>query len=204
MPGPGPVDRPGPVAFLPRRRPVAGLITLVTVVMVTAVTGCGLLAGDDGSGHEGLQLEPNGTVVRVVDGDTVVVETDGTEERARLIGIDTPESVREDHPVECFGPEASSRLEQLLPPGTPIYLERDVEPRDMYNRLLVYVRRADDGLHVNRDQIAQGYGEASPYPPNTALSDELAAAEQAARTHGLGLWGECGGPDVPVGPPPDQ
>ncbi len=47
----------------------------------------------------------------------------------RLIGIDTPESVSESVPVECFGPEAKHRTAELLPAGTAVVLERDVEAR---------------------------------------------------------------------------
>ena len=54
----------------------------------------------------------------------------GAEESVRLIGIDTPESVARDRPVECFGAEAAQRLAELLPPGTVVRLTRDVEPRD--------------------------------------------------------------------------
>jgi micrococcal nuclease len=147
-------------------------------------------------------VEANATVVRVVDGDTLVVDIAGDEESVRLIGLDTPESVAPTRPVECYGTEASERMEKIVPPGTPVRLERDIEARDMYDRLLAYVYRAEDGLHVNADQITQGYAEALPYPPNTAIADELAAAERDARTAQAGLWAACGSADVPVGPPP--
>jgi micrococcal nuclease len=141
------------------------------------------------------------TVARVIDGDTVVLAIGGAEEPARLIGIDTPESVAPGRPVECYGPEASTRLGDLLPPGTAVDVTRDVEPRDRYDRLLVYLHRTADGLFVNAAQVADGYAEASDFPPNSAHRAELARAEQASRTAGLGLWGACGGPDVAVGPP---
>ena len=86
---------------------------------------------------------PAGTaiVVHPVDGDTIVVDIDGVEEPVRFIGIDTPESVAPDRPVECFGPEAKARTAELLPEGTVVRLERDVEARDRYDRLLAYVIR---------------------------------------------------------------
>jgi len=139
--------------------------------------------------------------VRVVDGDTLVADVRGAEERVRLIGIDTPETVAPNRPVECFGPEASHRLKDLLPPGTTIRLERDVDPRDAYDRMLAYVYRADDGLFVNAAQVADGYAEAKEYPPNTAWRPQLDQAEQAARTSGAVLWGTCGGADTPAAPP---
>jgi len=150
------------------------------------------------------------TVVRVVDGDTVVVDLGGTEEPVRLIGIDTPESVARDRPNECFGAEASLRLQALLPPGTAVRLTRDVEPRDVYDRLLGYVERTSDGLFVNAAQVAEGFAEAKHYPPNTTHRTEFERAERAARQAGLGLWAACGGPDVALvpggvpGPPPGQ
>ena len=147
---------------------------------------------------------PNATVVSVVDGDTLVAEIDGKQERVRLIGIDTPESVALDRPVECYGKEASDRIEDLLPPGTPIRLERDIEARDRYERLLAYVYRAEDGLHVNLDQVARGYAEAMPYPPNTALQADFNAAERQARAAASGLWAVCGRADIPIGPPPSR
>lgn len=147
-------------------------------------------------------VEPNAAVLDVVDGDTLLVDIDGHEEPVRLIGIDTPESVAPNRPVECYGNEASERLKMLIPPDTPVRLERDVEARDMYDRVLAYVYRAADGLHVNLDQVERGYAEAMPYPPNTALQSGFATAEQEARANDAGLWGTCGGPDVPVDPPP--
>jgi endonuclease YncB( thermonuclease family) len=141
------------------------------------------------------------TVARVIDGDTVVLAIGGAEEPARLIGIDTPESVAPGRPVECYGPEASARLGDLLPPGTAVDVTRDVEPRDRYDRLLVYLHRTADGLFVNAAQVADGYAEASDFPPNSAHRTELSRAEHPARTAGLGLWGACGGPDVAAEPP---
>jgi micrococcal nuclease len=145
-------------------------------------------------------VDGNAEVVRVVDGDTVEVTIDGEPEpeTVRLIGIDTPESVARDRPNECFGDEASARTADLLPEGTPVRLERDVEARDRYGRLLAYVRRSSDGLLVNHDLVAGGYAEASSYPPNTARDAELAAAQAEARRARAGLWGACGSADVPV------
>ena len=99
-----------------------------------------------------------------------MVRIGGAEESVRLIGIDTPESVARDRPVECFGPEAKARTAELLPKGTAVLLERDVEARDKYDRLLAYVIRADDGVLVNLALVEEGYAEsfpvrAQPRPP---------------------------------------
>ena len=139
------------------------------------------------------------TVVEVVDGDTVVVDLSGQHETLRLIGVDTPETVDPDQPPECFGAEASAHTKELLPAGTEIRLTRDVEARDRYDRLLVYVERAEDGLFVNLDLVAGGWADDYPYPPNVAHQREFALAVSQARAEGLGLWTTCGNADTPTG-----
>ena len=142
---------------------------------------------------------PNAAVERVIDGDTLVAEIGGRSETVRLIGIDAPESVAPTRPVQCFGKEASQYLDALLPAGTEITLVRDVEARDVYDRLLGYVVRSRDGLFVNLELVAAGYAAAFNYPPNNHHATSFARAETDAVTAGQGLWSVCGGPDVPVG-----
>src|SRR3954451_24306016 len=94
-----------------------------------------------GSAHSSTPTEnrapaANATIVRVIDGDTVDVTIGGRDEHVRLIGIDTPETKKPNTPIQCYGPEASAFTEELLPPGTPVRVERDVEARDDYGRLL--------------------------------------------------------------------
>ena len=139
------------------------------------------------------------TVVEVVDGDTVVVDLAGRQETLRLIGIDTPETVDPDQPPECWGAEASAHTKALLPAGTAVRLTRDVEARDRYDRLLVYVERTEDGLFVNLDLVAGGWADDYPFPPNVAHQRDFALAASRARADGLGLWGTCGEADTPAG-----
>jgi micrococcal nuclease len=129
--------------------------------------------------------------VRVVDGDTVVVRIDGADEKVRLLGIDTPETVDPRRPVQCFGKEASRRTKELLPEGAEVRLERDVEPRDAYDRLLAYVYRADDGTFVNLALLEEGFAQTLTITPNVAYADRFAAAAREARDAGRGLWGAC-------------
>ena len=141
-------------------------------------------------------LKANGTVTHLVDGDTVdVAFSTGTgkpsTERIRLIGIDTPETKRPDTPVECFGREASSALAALIPIGTAVLIERDVEERDRYGRLLGYVFRASDGLFVNHEMVRAGMATAYTFPPNIAYVDVFAAAGDASRAAAAGLWSRC-------------
>jgi micrococcal nuclease len=176
---------------------VPRLTMICFAASVALATGCGV-----GEMHTEREPAPPGTarVVRPVDGDTIVVDIDGQEEPVRLIGIDTPESVAQDRPVECFGPEAKARTAELLPRGTLVRLERDVEARDRYDRLLAYVVRDEDGVFINRLLVEEGFAESIAYPPNTTRQGELDTAEAAARGQRRGLWNTCGGTDVPLAP----
>lgn len=167
---------------------LAAIPSLLVVCVACGSTGPPVTAGLPG--------EPNAVVQRVVDGDTLVIESGGVEERIRLIGIDTPESVKAGTEVECYAKEASANTEELLPEGTAVVLERDVEVRDRYDRLLAYVYRASDGLFVNLAMVDQGFAQPAPYPPNVAHTGEFAAAGRDARANGRGLWGACGGDDL--------
>ena len=163
------------------RQPTHPGRALLVLACLWGMAGC---AGPSTPGSDGDALEANATLERVVDGDTIVVETDGAEERVRLIGINTPESVDPRRPVMCFGEEASSHLTELLPAGAPLRLERDVEARDRYDRLLAYVYRAVDGEFVNLAMVDDGFAEPSPYPPNVAHRSEFSAAASRARQRG--------------------
>jgi micrococcal nuclease len=127
-------------------------------------------------------------VVRIVDGDTLVV-TGGV--RVRLIGIDTPESVDPRRPVECFGKEAAAALGRLVPAGTPVRLSYDVERTDRFGRTLAYVHRRPDGLFVNAALVEQGFAQPATYPPNVAHAREFVAMAGQARQANAGLWRAC-------------
>ena len=173
---------------------VAALVGVLAVAVFAYRHGTGEGEADgDGSGAAG-----NGSVVKVIDGDTLVVRLGSGDEHLRLIGIDTPESVATDRPNECYGKEASARLAELLPPGTEVRVERDVEPRDRYDRLLGYLYRVGDGLFVNQDMVAKGFAIAKAFPPNTMFEPPLEAAEAEARNATAGLWSACGSADVPL------
>jgi micrococcal nuclease len=127
------------------------------------------------------------TVVRTVDGDTVVL--DGNE-KVRLIGINTPESVDPRRPVQPFGKEAAAFTRRLLE-GRRVRVERDVEPRDRYGRSLAYLH-LEDGTHVNLLLVEEGYASAYRYPPNVRYADAFRAAERRAREGRKGLWAAGG------------
>ena len=159
---------------------------VAVAVIAVVVTACSGTAARPTSGSGA-----NATVERVVDGDTIIVRAGGRRERVRLIGIDTPESVKPNTPVQCFAIEASNRTKALLPPGTPVRLVGDVEQRDRYKRLLAYVYRARDDLFVNLVLAREGYAVPYTFPPNVAHTAEFVAAAAEARDAHRGLWSAC-------------
>ncbi len=129
-------------------------------------------------------------VTRVVDGDTIKVLIDGEEESVRLIGVDTPETVHPNKPVECFGKEASAFTKKELE-GTSIGLEGDLSQGDVdgYGRLLRYVI-TEDGLNFNEVLIFEGYAYEYTYDDPYMYQEEFKKAQEQAQLHARGLWAE--------------
>ncbi|MSX01922.1 MAG: thermonuclease [Actinobacteria bacterium] len=163
----------------------------IACCLAIAIAGSLAACGSNSTGGAGGSL--NGSVIRVVDGDTIIVRLDGSDERVRYIGIDTPETVAPGRSVGCFGPQAS-KANKALVEGRDVRLVLDSEPRDRYGRLLAYVYLAADGASgrfVNRELVAGGYATAREYPPNTSHAAEFGELEAKARAANRGLWGSC-------------
>lgn len=140
-------------------------------------------------------------VVRVVDGDTLEVRIGGQVATVRIIGVDTPETVDPRQPVMCYGPEASAYTRQLVDQaGGHVLLEKDVSETDRYGRLLRYVwlEHPDGRRMLNYELVAQGYAQASTYPPDVRHQELFLQAQREAQAAGRGLWGACGGFGVPA------
>lgn len=120
-------------------------------------------------------------VVRVIDGDTIVVALDGFEYHVRYVGIDTPER------GEPFYQAATDANEQLVGGGTVI-LVRDISDTDRYDRLLRYIY-LPDGTFVNGELVRMGLAQAKMYRPDVAFNDLLESLESEARAAGNGMWG---------------
>jgi micrococcal nuclease len=127
-------------------------------------------------------------VVRVVDGDTVEVLLDGSEEDVRYIGVDTPETVKPGTPVQCFGPQAS-RFNHRLVERRRVRLVFDRERRDVYGRLLAYVYLGE--RFVNAELARRGLARTLTIPPNDRFAGRFKRLQTAAARAGRGLWGDC-------------
>lgn len=158
-------------------------------LVALAITGCVGGSDDPAPG--------NATVSRIVDGDTIEVVLNGSTERVRLIGIDTPEIAHDafgDRPAndaECFGDEATAFITSLVPVGATVRLERDVVGRDDYGRLLAYVYRESDGVFVNYEMVRQGFAQPMSIPPNTTYRALMVQAARDAADDRAGLWSAC-------------
>jgi micrococcal nuclease len=130
-------------------------------------------------------------VNEVVDGDTIWVEGATGREKIRFIGMDTPETKHPTKPVECYGPQASERLRELLE-GESIYLQADPTQgmQDTYGRTLAYVWRSD-GLLTNLEMVREGYAREYTYDDAYAYQDAFRTAQSSAQSEANGLWGAC-------------
>ena len=128
-------------------------------------------------------------VVRVVDGDTFSATNKKEEIKIRLIGVDTPETVHPNKPVEAYGKEASQFLKNLLK-GESVYLH--ITSKDKYGRTLAYVYRSPDGLFVNAEIVRQGYGHAYTRFPFEYM-EQFRQLEKFARENQKGLWADSRG-----------
>lgn len=137
-------------------------------------------------------------VIRVVDGDTIIVNRGYGEERLRLILADTPETVHPNKPVEAYGKEASNFTKSKLENKT-VYLQQDVSDKDRYDRLLRYVwLKKPSSNEPNKDEIkkyminailiAEGYGQIATFPPDVKYVEYFKELETNARNNNLGLW----------------
>jgi len=183
-------------------RPAARL-ALAALAALTAA-GCGGGGGDAGERvpdallatvPDDRALAVTARVERVVDGDTLVARVGDDRLRVRLLGVDTPESVKPDAPVECFGPEAARRAQELLPEGSEAVLETDPggERQDDFGRLLAYVTPAGAARSANETLLREGYADLYVYRRQDPFARVRAfrAARDDARRAGRGLWGAC-------------
>jgi len=149
-------------------------------------------------------------LVRVTDGDTIVVTWEGREEKVRLIGMDTPEKYMSDklkrdaersplsiEELRELGKEASAYTASLLT-DKPLYLEFDATERDRYGRVLAYVYTHDPlgewqfggerFSQVNLDIVQGGWAEPLTLPPNVRYAEDYVTASRKAKQANRGMW----------------
>ncbi|MBX7137770.1 MAG: thermonuclease family protein [Oligoflexia bacterium] len=178
------------------RRKIAQLIVL-GLMALGGFLGAHQISAD---AKPGASAGERATVVRLVDGDTMVVEIAHKRERLRLIGIDTPESkdndkaekearrtARDLNTILALGRRSFEFTQSKLPPGTEVALEFDTSPRDKYGRLLAYVY-LPDGTMLNQLLVREGYARLFTDDFNHRYRDLLAKEYSDARRAKRGLW----------------
>lgn len=183
----------------------AAAAIVAVVVLLGLAVALRLAAPDADSGTDGAGWAaglPEGVeparVVRHVDGDTLrLVGREGSqllpdddETAVRLLEIDTPETGRSGGREECFADEATRALEELAPVGADVWVERDRDLHDPYDRMLLYLW-TDEGEMVNLELVREGYAVAVLFEPNDRYIEQMRDAEQEARRHERGLWAAC-------------
>ena len=179
-------------------------ISMILLTYVLALTAWGIFP-----------MRAEGTdsalVSRVVDGDTLVIQLNGQEEKVRLIGVDTPElhesqklyrdaqrSGQDTTQIQALGRRASDFVKTLVRSGEQISLEYDQQQRDKYGRLLAFVWLADGRL-LNEVIICEGYSPAfTRYPYHREYQERFRTCAQQARVAGKGLWSDNAFPSTPV------
>jgi micrococcal nuclease len=129
-------------------------------------------------------------VIRVIDGDTIVVSPN---EKVRLIGVDTPETVHPKRAVQCFGKDAKEFTRSMVERQS-IRLVLDESNaahrhRDKYGRTLAYAY-LEDGTMLNAELIRRGYAHAYTRFPFRYIV-EFRQLERIARSQAVGLWASC-------------
>lgn len=123
-------------------------------------------------------------VKRVVDGDTFETSKG---EKVRLIGVNTPETVKPGSAVEKFGKEGSEFSKKRLT-GQTVYLFKDTGEKDKYGRLLCYVFIHGDPVMYNETLVREGYANVMTIQPNVMYQDTFLKLEREARKAKRGLW----------------
>ncbi|MFN2132164.1 MAG: thermonuclease family protein, partial [Anaerolineae bacterium] len=126
-------------------------------------------------------------VLRVIDGDTIVVEMDGVQYRVRYIGIDTPETHHPTDGADNYGFEATEANRSFVPEGSEVVLQRDISETDMYGRLLRYV--FVDNVLVNAELVRMGLARVLFYEPDVRYEGEIKRAKAEAVAARRGIYG---------------
>ena len=137
--------------------------------------------GGERAAYRGLE----GTVVRVVDGDTIHVRVGTRVEKVRYIGVNAPEVHHPTKGVEPGGREAAA-VNRRLVQDQAVRLELDVQERDRYGRLLAYVWIG--GVMINAELVRLGYAQVMTVPPNVRYQEMFLKLQREAHQAGRGLW----------------
>lgn len=173
--------------------PIIAVAILLTIAI--AIGGCAASVRSTGAESLRLTSASQAEVDYVVDGDTLSVrQAAGSLAYVRLVGIDTPEEVRPDYPIECGAEEAARSMQRLAPDGADAVLRRDsvAAATDSYGRVLAHA--VVNGRQLEIAQLRRGWAYVYRYDDQHFDGlERFEGAERHAREARLGVWGRCNG-----------
>jgi micrococcal nuclease len=170
---------------------IVSLLSALILLFISGITAYFTISSNNSTDDQDLY-----EVTHVSDGDTITVkDSKGESFKVRYIGMDTPESVKPNTPVQCFALKASDYNKSLVN-GKKVKMEKDVEDKDRYDRLLryIYIDADNDGKYdemVNDKLVKEGYAKVATFPPNIKYVEKFLASQKSAQENNLGLWKDC-------------
>jgi micrococcal nuclease len=168
---------------------VASLVMMTTIAHSTEPDH---LLEKNLTNHPAIEL-PNpdkltlGKVVRIFDGDTILIRVGTSQHRYQLLGVNAPEFIPSDRTPEPYALEARRFVEQLLL-DEQVYIQFDpLAKRDVSNQRIAYIFRAPDMLFVNLELIRQGYAKHTTRY-NSLYSESMTFYASKAKELDRGIW----------------
>ena len=183
-----------------RRRPPRSILALIFILLLVGLR-IWQHVSDQSQAPTQIEAQREGTyqVVRVVDGDTLIVKHDhrsadrasAGEARVRLLSIDAPESVKPNHPIEPWGIVATEFTKSFVA-GRQVTMRFDKRRQDRFGRWLAYIY-VDDRM-LNEELVRNGLAKAKVYYADSqTVGRKLQRAEQDAKQAGRGIWSDFPG-----------
>jgi micrococcal nuclease len=179
------------------------MIRSLFLLLFLLLTCCFMAPARHAHSQQALSLHAiTAKIIKVIDGDTLLVKVSDDTERIRLIGIDSPESF--DNPkaerdsrnngekissITNHGRQAEQYAKSIISQGEMVRLEYDVQLRDKYGRILAYVY-LNDGTMLNEKMLLNGYAKVYTIPPDVKYVERFKKAQSKAQNSKAGLWGE--------------
>lgn len=164
------------------------VVRVVGFLAVVGLVGCGPAPNPPAAPVASTDGRGAATVMRVVDGDTLVVMLSDVKTTVRLLNVDTPETKDPNKPEQCLGPEASAYLTTLLPPGTSVGIEYDGKKLDRYGRTLAGVFLGD--ALVNAEIARAGLGVPVQFNHQVRFLPPVEEAAAEAKRTGAGAYAD--------------
>lgn len=177
------------------KKPMKLISLLITLLVVGVSSWLGIRSEKPASRQSSSQTtapadssaSDSATVVRTIDGDTLIVHIGEKDYKMRILMIDTPESVHDNPAMNVpMGKTASEFTKQYLPAGKEITLEYDKEKTDQYGRLLAYIRV--DDIDLGAKLVEEGLAKVVMYQPNKERHQEYLKLQKAAKKAKRGVW----------------